>query len=93
MAPKKKKSATSESQGQEGDSRCIWMPEDERQLITYIKDNRAKGSDGLNFDKQFWHQVAAHLAPTTTSSVVKTGDACSTRWSHVSLSSIYRHSY
>jgi hypothetical protein len=43
MAPKKKKSATSESQGQEGDS--------ERQLITYIKDNCAKGGDGLNFGK------------------------------------------
>ncbi|KAG2362339.1 hypothetical protein BDR07DRAFT_1376596 [Suillus spraguei] len=51
MAPRKKKSATSESQSQEGESRCHWLLEDEKEFIAYIKENHAKGGDGLNFDR------------------------------------------
>ncbi|KAG1855357.1 hypothetical protein DFJ58DRAFT_628027, partial [Suillus subalutaceus] len=60
-----------------------WSLEDEKEFIAYIKENHAKGGDGLNFDRTFWNQVAAHLAPITTSGVVGTGDACSTKWTHL----------
>ncbi|KAG2069307.1 hypothetical protein BDR04DRAFT_975435, partial [Suillus decipiens] len=49
----------------------------------------AKGSDGLNFDKQFWSQAAAHITPTTTCGAVKTGDACLSKWGRISLCSTY----
>ncbi|KAG2360201.1 hypothetical protein BDR07DRAFT_1241569, partial [Suillus spraguei] len=42
-----------------------------------------KGGDGLNFNRTFWNQVAEHLAPFTTSGGVKTGDACSTKWTRL----------
>ncbi|KAG2365889.1 hypothetical protein BDR07DRAFT_1480772 [Suillus spraguei] len=87
MAPRKKAPENSESQ--EGDSRCFWTPADEMELIAYIKDNHAKGSDGLSCDKQFWSQAAAHIAPTTTCGAVKTGDACLSKWAHISLCSMY----
>jgi hypothetical protein len=78
MAPKKKQAATPESQSQETE-RCFWTPADERHLITYIENNRAKGSDGLNFDKAFWVQAAANMLQSTTCGAVKTGDACSSK--------------
>ncbi|KAG2076461.1 hypothetical protein BDR04DRAFT_983541, partial [Suillus decipiens] len=58
----------------------FWTPADKAELIAYIKDNYANGSDGLNFDKQFWSQAATHITPTTTCSTVKTGDTCLSKW-------------
>jgi hypothetical protein len=65
--------------------RCFWTLADEKHLITYIENNRAKGSDGLNFDKAFWVQAATNMVQSTTCGAVKTGDACSSKWARVCI--------
>ncbi|KAG2746290.1 hypothetical protein P692DRAFT_20739551 [Suillus brevipes Sb2] len=63
--------------------RCFWMPADEKHLITYIENNRAKGGDGLNFDKAFWAQAAANIVQSTTCGAVTTGVAYSSKWARL----------
>ncbi|KAG2340038.1 hypothetical protein BDR05DRAFT_890585, partial [Suillus weaverae] len=55
-----------ESAGQEGDQRCNWSSTDELHLLDYVTTHKAKGGDGLNFDKKFWTQAATDVAHTTT---------------------------
>ncbi|KAG2070886.1 hypothetical protein BDR04DRAFT_968656, partial [Suillus decipiens] len=61
-----------------------WMSDDETRLINYITTHKAKGGDGLNFDKNFWAQVTQNMASSTTVGLVKTADACHQKWVQVS---------
>ncbi|KAG2144558.1 hypothetical protein DEU56DRAFT_732685 [Suillus clintonianus] len=82
-----KKKATNEkkqarSAGQEGE-RCNWTSADELRLLDFITTHKAKGGDGLDFNKTFWAQAAIDVAHTTTSGAVKTGEHCSQKWSRM----------
>ncbi|KAG2030282.1 hypothetical protein BDR03DRAFT_834219, partial [Suillus americanus] len=52
-----------------------WSSADELWLLDYITTHKARGGDGLNFDKTFWVQAALDVAHTTTIGAVKTADA------------------
>ncbi|KAG2128015.1 hypothetical protein DEU56DRAFT_915619 [Suillus clintonianus] len=82
MAPQKKKQATG-SQEPKPKDRCFWTPDDETALIDFVEVNKARAGDGMNFDKTFWNDVAAHLAGSTSQGAVKTGDACLSKWNHL----------
>ncbi|KAG2145912.1 hypothetical protein DEU56DRAFT_731938, partial [Suillus clintonianus] len=60
-----------------------WSTADELRLLDYVTTHKAKGGDGLNFDKTFWTQAASDVAHTTTSSAVKTAEACQQKWARM----------
>ncbi|KAG2115280.1 uncharacterized protein F5147DRAFT_769735 [Suillus discolor] len=59
---------------------CFWTLDNETWLIQYITTHRAKGGDGLNFDKTFWATVAATM---TAQGSLKTSEACQSKWSRI----------
>ncbi|KAG2030358.1 hypothetical protein BDR03DRAFT_878504 [Suillus americanus] len=63
--------------------RCHWSSTDELWLLDYITTHKARGGDGLNFDKTFWAQAALDVVHTTTISAVKTADACQQKWTRI----------
>jgi len=83
MAPRKKKQAAG-SQEPEIKDRCVWTVDDENMLVDFIEANKARAGDGVNFDRTFWIEAAAHLAESTSKGAVKTAEACSSKWSRVS---------
>jgi hypothetical protein len=46
--------------------RCHWPLEDEAHLIQFLTTNRAKGGDGMNFDKTVWASASIEMAKHTT---------------------------
>ncbi|KAG2746701.1 hypothetical protein P692DRAFT_201718103 [Suillus brevipes Sb2] len=75
MAPQKKKPAAG-SQDPKPKDRCFWTPDDKTALIDFIKANKARAGDDMNFNKTFWNEAAMHLARSTSQGAVKTGEAC-----------------
>ncbi|KAG1871815.1 hypothetical protein DFJ58DRAFT_652380 [Suillus subalutaceus] len=49
-------------------------------MIECIGTHKAKGGDGVNFDRTFWGLVAQEMASCTTIGAVKPADACSQKW-------------
>jgi len=70
--------------GQETE-RYQWSSADESHLLNYIATHKAKGGDGLNFDRTFWAQAAIDVVHTTTSGVPKTADARQQKWARVCI--------
>jgi len=82
----KKKSAQTDELSETKDPRCTWSLADENVLIAYIASNRAKGGDGMNFDKTFWTAAAAELASKSTGAgSAKSPDACQQKWGRVCI--------
>jgi hypothetical protein len=83
---KEKKRLAQTDETVEKESRCIWTQADESALITYITTHRAKGGDGMNFDKSLWVAAAAEMADKGTPGVgaPKSPDACHQKWGRVS---------
>ncbi|KAG2354506.1 hypothetical protein BDR07DRAFT_1305939 [Suillus spraguei] len=79
--PPRKKTQAAGGQEPEPKDRCFWMPDDDNRLIDFIEANRSRAGDGINFDKMFWTEAATYLAESTTQGAVKTGEACSSKWS------------
>jgi len=67
---------------------CVWTLDDESWLIQYITMHRAKGGEGLNFDKTFWITVASAMAKNSKQGPAKTSEACQSKWARVSTVSI-----
>jgi hypothetical protein len=82
MAKKKVTNEKSAAGGQEIE-RCHWTSADESCLINYITTHKAKGGDGLNFNKNFWAQAANDVAHSTMTGAVKTPHACNQKWQRV----------
>ncbi|KAG1794250.1 uncharacterized protein HD556DRAFT_1443200 [Suillus plorans] len=74
-----KKSAP-ECQDPETKDRCFWTLDDETHLIQYIATHRAKGGNGMNFDKTFWTSASNETSKHTTQGAPKTIDACQSKW-------------
>ncbi|KAG1801830.1 hypothetical protein EV424DRAFT_1585945 [Suillus variegatus] len=74
-----KKSAP-ECQDPETKDRCFWTLDDETHLIQYIATHRAKGGNGMNFDKTFWTSASNETSKHTTQGAPKTIDACQLKW-------------
>jgi hypothetical protein len=68
--------------------RCHWPLEDEAHLIQFLATNRAKGGDGMNFDKTVWASASIEMAKHTTQGAPKSADTCSSKWTWVSSSRI-----
>ncbi|KAG2139158.1 uncharacterized protein EDB93DRAFT_1253084 [Suillus bovinus] len=73
-----------EGQDPETKDRCFSTLDDETHLIQYIATHRAKGGDGMNFDKTFWTAASNEMDKCTTQGVPKTIDACQTKWTWAS---------
>ncbi|KAG2347654.1 hypothetical protein BDR05DRAFT_876512 [Suillus weaverae] len=63
--------------------RCHWSSADESCLLNYVTTHKAKGGDGLNFDKTFWTQATIDVVHTTTSGAMKTAEACHQKWARM----------
>ncbi|KAG2141216.1 hypothetical protein DEU56DRAFT_911323 [Suillus clintonianus] len=44
----------------------LWTLDDETVLIDFVKVNKARAGDGMNFNKTFWNDIAVHLAGSTS---------------------------
>ncbi|KAG0708669.1 hypothetical protein DFH29DRAFT_994088 [Suillus ampliporus] len=81
MAKGKRKSTQIDEPIEIKESHCVWSLADETTLIAHISGQRAKGGDGMNFDRTFWVAAAAELAAKGTGvGAAKSPDACHQKW-------------
>ncbi|KAG0700361.1 hypothetical protein DFH29DRAFT_1001163 [Suillus ampliporus] len=66
MVMGKRKYAQTDEPVEIKESHCVWFLADESILIAYISSQRAKGGNGMNFNKTFWVAAAAELAAKGT---------------------------